>query len=387
MKVAVISCFADKNNYNRGNFIYEYFEKRNFNSYIIYSEFRHGSKKVIRENDKNWIPIETLAYTNNVSFKRLLSHIIFGIRAAKALKRLKPDIVYMAVPPNSVTYFAFKIARKLGSKIIIDIVDLWPESFPISNKLKKLLSPFLKVWMKFRDDKLKYADALMFECNLYKETIEKKNIINKNPHIIHLAKNKITNFNPDFSSCIDDTLNICYLGSINLLIDIQLIIRILRDVSRQRKVRMHIIGIGNKKDYFLSQLKQNNIDYIDYGAIYDESEKNKVMNYCDFGINLYRDNTMIGLTYKSVDYFSAALPIINSIKADTWSFVEYNGVGINCYRDNYQTTVERILNISNEEISEMKKQAFELYLNNFESSKVEVKIDKMLATIVPKEIL
>lgn len=78
MKVVVISCFTEKNNYNRGNFVYEYFKKNNHETFLIYSEFQHSSKKFVRENDRNWIPIRTFTYSKNVSVKRLLSHISFG---------------------------------------------------------------------------------------------------------------------------------------------------------------------------------------------------------------------------------------------------------------------------------------------------------------------
>lgn len=385
MKVVIISCFAEKNNYNRGNFVYEYFNKRNDECYMVYSMFQHSSKKDKLVNDKNWIPINTVSYSKNVSIKRILSHIVFGVRAAKALKKIEPDIVYMAVPPNSVTGFVFKMARRLKMKTIIDIVDMWPESFPTSSKVKKVLSPFMNVWMKLRDDSLKYADALMFECNLYKDILEQKNIKNNNSHVIHLAKNPITNFNSEFVSCIDNTLNICYLGSINLLIDIELIIKLLQDVKIRRKINMHIIGIGDKKEYFLSQLSKNDIKYIDYGPIYDEEQKNKIMSFCDFGINLYRENTMIGLTYKSVDYFSAGLPIINSIKSDTWAFVENEGVGINCNNNNFKTVSSQLINLDSNDISLMKKKAFSLYMNKFENSVVEGQIDRMVETILPNK--
>ena len=381
MRVAVISCFTDKSNHSRGNFMYEYFKKRDSDCFMIYSEFQHISKKIVREDDANWISIRTLAYSKNVSAQRLLSHIIFAIKAAKTLKTLKPDLVYMAVPPNSVTLFAMKVARKMKCKIIIDIVDLWPESFPASPKIKSLLWPVLKIWRKFRDDRLIYADALMFECGLYKDYLERETIVHKNPHVIHLAKEGKNNPNPDFLSCHNATLNLCYLGSINLLMDIDLVVKVLKEVSQQRELMLHIIGVGDKKGYFLAELSKAKIDFIDYGAIYDEVEKNKIMSFCDFGINLYRDNTMIGLTYKSIDYFAAGLPLINSIRSDTWHFVENDGVGINCNKDTYQSTVTELVNIKVQEISDMKKKAYACYLDNFESSVVKKKLDKVMDTL------
>ena len=382
MKVAVISCFAEKSNYNRGNFMYEYFRERNADCFMIYSEFQHGSKENVIVDDEHWISIKTLAYSKNVSPQRLLSHIIFGIKAAKTLEALKPDVVYMAVPPNSVTLFAMKVALKMKCKIILDIVDLWPESFPAPPKIKKMLSPVLTIWRKLRDDRLTDANALIFECDLYKDYLERDKLRHKNSHVIPLAKEGQNNPNPDYMSCLNDTLNICYLGSINLLIDIELVVKVLAGVSQQRKLKLHIIGKGDKKGELLSELSKNKIDFKDYGSIYDDLEKNKIMSFCDFGLNLYRESTMIGLTYKSIDYLAAGLPLINSIKSDTWRFVESDGVGINCDRPSFQATIIQLVKIETKEISEMKKNAFECYLDNFESSVVKKKLDQVMETII-----
>ncbi|NQX45865.1 hypothetical protein HQN87_11025 [Paenibacillus tritici] len=385
MKVVVISCFSDKSGFNRGNFIYEYFKKKKFDTFLIYSEFHHTSKTLIKEDDEFWIPVRSLKYEKNVSIKRLLAHVFFGMKAAKLLKKLNPDIVYMAVPPNSVTRFAFKVSKKINARIIIDIVDLWPESFPTSNKVKKLLSPMLNYWRKYRDDKLGSANALMFECSLYKEFLENTNVKNENSYVIPLAKNYIDNSNPDFMSCMNDTLNICYLGSINLLIDIEQITKILKGLQVMRKVKLHIIGSGDNKNYFLKELMQNNIEFIDYGIVYNEIDKNRIMSFCDFGINLYRENTVIGLTYKSIDYFSAGLPIINSIKGDSWDLVENCGIGVNCFRDNCQASITVLSSLNAEKISLMKQKAFEVYLENFENRVVEGKLDEMLNSILPEK--
>lgn len=386
MRVLVISCFARKTNYSRGNFIYEYFKNNNHDCYLVHSEFQHGSKKFVRYNDDNWIPIKTLAYNSNVSVKRLSSHLIFGIKTMKVIKRLKPELVYIAVPPNSVSFLALSLSKKLGFKTIVDIVDLWPESLPFSNKLKRLFGPILNFWKSLRESKLETADSIMYECSLYQEFLEKniKKLKHKNTSIIHLAKSGIVNSNPKFQSCVEGTLNICYLGYINNLIDTDLIIKFLGDINKKRKVKLSIIGTGDKKDLFISDLKKNNIEHIDYGTVFEEDKKNKIMAFCDFGLNLYKGNTMIGLTYKSIDYLSAGLPLINSIKSDTWDFVENSNIGINITRSNYTEAVNHLINIDSEKISKMKKDAFDLYLNNFEKSVIERKMDKVVFSLFPE---
>ena len=53
------------------------------------------------------------------------------------------------------------------------------------------------------------------------------------------------------------------------------------------------------------------------------------MSKCHFGLNIMKESVCVGLTTKSIDYFSCGLPIINNIKGDTWNIVEKYNVGIN----------------------------------------------------------
>ena len=69
-------------------------------------------------------------------------------------------------------------------------------------------------------------------------------------------------------------------------------------------------------------------------------------------------NAVVGLTTKSVDYFSFALPIVNNIKGDTTELVKARKIGIN-----YSGKAEQILNFSNDDIIQMKKNAYQCYLD------------------------
>ena len=46
-----------------------------------------------------------------------------------------------------------------------------------------------------------------------------------------------------------------------------------------------------------------------------------------------KDSVKVGLTIKSIDYFCYGLPIINTIKGDTWEIIEQKQVGINYFND------------------------------------------------------
>lgn len=93
------------------------------------------------------IPLKTLSYKRNISFFRIFSHIIFALKTKEVIKKEKPDLIYVAIPPNVAAYSAIKIASKnKKTKIIIDIVDIWPETLPIPIVCKKYFN-FLVGWV------------------------------------------------------------------------------------------------------------------------------------------------------------------------------------------------------------------------------------------------
>jgi hypothetical protein len=64
----------------------------------------------------------------------------FARDAFRQVRKLNPDLLYVEVPPNSLCREAARYRKKHPhTRLILDIFDLWPESFP-SNRLKKLLN-------------------------------------------------------------------------------------------------------------------------------------------------------------------------------------------------------------------------------------------------------
>lgn len=121
---------------------------------------------------------------------------------------------------------------------------------------------------------------------------------------------------------VTDVIFLCYLGSINHLIDIDQICKVINMViATGKKVEFRIIGKGELKDALLRSAKETGALVKYYGPIYDREEKLKILGTCDYGFNIMKDTVAVGLTIKSVECFSMGIPIINNIKDNTWKFV------------------------------------------------------------------
>lgn len=363
MKVVIATCF--KSNDERVDFLGEYFKSKGNQVEKITSTFDHILKKNRTDfkSDFHYLPAQK--YKKNISIKRLLSHSQFATDLFFMIEDLKPDLIWLIIPANSLVKMAAKYKKKYpNTKIIIDVIDMWPESLPIN--INKFALPF-KLWRNRRSNYLKYADKVVSECDYYKEILNKE--INSDIETIHWSRDEDI-----FRSYLDlptGSLSLCYLGSINNIIDIEEIKRII--VSFNYPVILHVIGDGEKKKEFIDVLSKV-CEINDHGQVRDQIKKAEILRHCHAGLNIYKKGLYIGLTVKSIDYLQYGLPIINNIKGDTWKMIEDYNVGFNVdIKINYEEVVK--MRENNEHI-------FNLYYKEFSRKSFMEKVNKVVEDLL-----
>lgn len=200
------------------------------------------------------------------------------------------------------------------------------------------------------------------ECDLYQKRLSKF-LSPQNATTLYLFREitdegNVLEYISEKRKNMTNKISLCYLGSINHLIDIDQICEIISRISSLNKsVEFRVIGKGESKDVLLKSAEKAGADVKYYGAIYDRGEKLKILGMCDYGFNIMKDDVAVGLTVKSVDYFSMGIPIINNIKGDTWNFVDSERIGFN-----YKRGINE-LNIEN--ASDKASNAFQCFKKNF----------------------
>lgn len=388
-KILVISCFFDNINTSRPNLAYKYFLSR-FETKLVYNTYSHVDKKYKIHEEENFIPINAIKYKKNISLKRIISHIDFSVKVKQLIKKEKPQYVYITIPPNILGYLCIKLCKKLNIKTIIDIVDIWPEAFPVNNKYKKIFNILIgRLWRKIRTRCINMADYIISESDYFYKiiNIERGN----NTETIYLCKYMEDKCEVDKE--LDNIVNsesaikIAYLGSINNIYDFESLIEICKNInlnSNNKNVEVHIIGDGENRNWLLKQLNINNIKYKYYGKIFDEQEKYEILKKCNFGFNGYKENTEVALSYKSIDYLSYGLILINSAKGDTYEILKKNKVGLNYNRQNINNICKTISNMSNIDILEMRKKSYNLFLKEFNFGVYCSKMDKVMSFIIDR---
>lgn len=340
---------------------------------IYISDFNHTDKKYVSTFEDDLKYIHVPSYTRNLSFARIYSYLKFGSAVKKILQDIKPDLVYVMLPPNNVAAKCLKYLKRNDSYFIVDIYDLWPESLPL-DKVKFNYNPAYHWWKNLRDKSIKRADYIFTECDLYQEKLtyvlkDRNNIStlylekNVSKHDLELIKTQMAHYIESFDE-ESDTVKLAYLGSVNFIIDIPRISEIVRGlVNKGKKVQVHIIGAGEGLDEFKQQLHQAGAEVSYHGKIFEMDKKIQLLSQCDFALNIMVDSVNVGLTTKSIDYLSMGLPLLNAIKGDTWKFVDEYKVGLN----NTDGIVNQLIDMmaSKEKMTDLHRNALDLYQTKF----------------------
>lgn len=316
MNVCIISpFFLTNSNISRPGFIRKVLKEHGCNTLTITSDFSHQAKEKVEFSDEDIVTLRTLKYNNNKSPVRFISHLLlalsFFIYAFK--KRNLFDVFYITAP---FALSALLVKVFIRKKVVIDIVDFWPESLPFGNY--SIMGFILIPW--------RWVNYIAFGCvdrviSLSSSFISSAGLTGKAKQIL---LGSTASFTPRRKLC--GSLSIFYIGNIGSLYDFETLISAME--SYQGKVNLEIVGTGDRVDWLLKTLDERGCCYQFHGAVYDESRIFDIASLCDVGFNGYI-NTNASFSYKASSYFKFGLPIINSMTGDLKFIVDEYLIGVN----------------------------------------------------------
>ena len=389
MKVVIVNCFDTYE--DRVLLLQSYFLKRGHTVRVVTSDYRHFRKSYRTDRPEGFIFIHAKRYKKNLSVKRLISHEGFAKDAVSKVRKLRPDLLWVLAPPNSIIKSSVSYSRSNPDmRLVVDVIDMWPETMPVG-RLK--FTPPFQIWKALRDRYIDKADLVVTECELYKKVLSgrcdraklktlylAKRVSEPESEYIKDMDSARETMQTEDADCVSgkqappsDRWELCYLGSMNNIIDTECIGDIIRALpKRPKKTLIHLIGDGEKKAELTRTCTEAGGQVVFHGKIYDAVEKRKIFDTCHYGLNIMKNSVFVGLTMKSLDYFSGGLPIINNIEGDTYYFVEKRNIGINFRR-------EKVL--SEEELSkymEMRRCVRTLFKEKFTVECFEKRLDEIL---------
>lgn len=283
---------------------------------LITSNFKHYDKSFRRPEDAEAASqgrlkvmlLEESGYSKNVSLGRVTSHHRFVKHFEKWLENCRPgeqDVVFSAYPLIATNLLLGKHKARLGYKLIVDVQDVWPESFssvvPFLKKVPHKLLPFASR----ANRAYRCADALVAVSQTYLDRAKEANP-NVPGEAVYIGTDFAAIAPPRFRS---KTTRLFYLGTLSYSYDVETVCKGVRKLLDDgENVELHIMGGGPD----LEKLKQYENRAIKFYGYLPYSEMMSIAKGCDIAVNAIHSHAMQSVTNKLSDYMALQKPILNS---------------------------------------------------------------------------
>ena len=264
--------------------------------------------------------VPTLPYSRNVSLARIRSHRAYAaewMRLAQDTSLPRPDLVVASIPTISGAEAALSLGRRFGAKVVVDVMDAWPETFerlaprPLRPLAHALLTPLRRRARRVYRD----ADLVTGVSERYRELTGRADY--------HLAYHGI-----DIASCEPSspsrhsspsrpdpgsrrgTLRLVYAGNLGRTYDLATVVKA---VEADPRLTLDVAGFGE----FRSDCPR-----VRFHGLLSERDLRTLLESCDVGVVPMAAESWVGVPYKLCDYARAGLKVVSSLGGETSGLLE-----------------------------------------------------------------
>ncbi len=303
-------------------------------------------------------------YQQNVSLARRASHRDFG----RTLTRLaaegvaagqleRPDVILASLPPLEGPEASLRLARRLDAHCIVDLMDLWPETFarllPGPDWLVRWLTPWvLGGMLRRRRSLLAAADAVSSSTTTYMEAVHGELPRGIPTHVCHLGAyveefSAPSRRHPDApidTGASPAPLRCVYSGTLERGQDLDTAVAAARILATAASpVEIHVAGTGSMEASLRTAAERigGAAKLIVHGLL-DRRGYARLLDSCDVGLVLVKPASQVAIPYKAADYAAAGLAIVNGLPGELSGLVAEHGAGTD-YTAGNATTLADVL--------------------------------------------
>lgn len=399
------------NEYNGPNYkrtrqtiLSQYLEKCGYKVYLISgsSDYKGEDNYISNTSEKikyvnadgaKFYVIKTSNYQRGS--ERVLVAIQFQYRLWKLRNKLpKPDVIVSDFAGLFGNIF-LKWKKRYGTKIIFDILDLWPEGFVDMGYLKKDAIP-TKILYKLEHKSYREADGIIFSFQGGREYIidkgwssEKGGDVNTSNigylnngvdlETVDKQKNQYILKDPDLDS---DKFKVVYLGSVSAFNGLDVLIETAKLLQDNGKNNIHILiyGYGNQEERLKEMVKSYRLNNVSFKGKLDKKYAMNVLTRSNLNIFTFVDTPLLKYgtsPNKLFMYFASGRPVLSMIRP-AYDLVEGNHCGISV-SNNPEDVMNAILKFCN-----MGNIEYEFYCQNSRKTAEEYDYKKLVNVLIEK---
>lgn len=369
----------------------EAFRKAGHNVVYWTSDFSHANKKKRVLDSGVEAPfdieiLETEPYFKNVSLRRLMSHrklaktfLKVAREAIRAGRRKIPDLIIASSPPLGLVDASHTIASETGARVIVDIMDAWPETF------ERVVPRFL-LWPLRRKARRNYlrAAAITTVADNYVEIARSYGFSKDIRRFYHgitkgdrplnpKGDSPLTNRSKHHPSSLIHTstgtvpLRIVYAGNMGRSYDLVTAVEAVRELSGM--ATLDIAGKGEQEEALKELVERKGIKGVKFHGYLSEAELDDLLKRCDVGLVPMDPSSCVGIPYKLADYAKSSLAVVSSLGGESARLLNEYGAGVSYSFGNSASLVNAVKSIL-PRLDEMRKASSRMLDEQFDASKI-----------------
>jgi glycosyltransferase involved in cell wall biosynthesis len=309
------------------------------------SNFEHRSKKfrpsgLLKEGllpDAVQIySVPSSAYTSNISLARIKYELTFGRNFGKyANSFTPPDVIILAEPSLFFSSPVVRYSDKVGAKIILDVLDLWPEQFQVAlPRILKSIGRFLFFPLYQRRQRLvKRADGVV---GVTKDHLKAVNVPVATPKLVAYLGLNYARFVSESSRdppielrrfVQNSDLVVIYAGTLGEAYDIDSVMQAAENVVQaNNRVKFIFAGEGPYKNKIQGRIENYPANMLFVGKVPSE-DLPAIYNICQVGICSYSKDSTVTMPVKLYDYLAGGLYVAYSISGEIDQLLKHNSCG------------------------------------------------------------
>ena len=387
-----------KSNWRRHFDLFKKFSKENYNIDIICGSFVHDRKEEILNKGEKYRLIngEGIKYhiLSGILYKskivRMLSMIQFFFKVLLFSKKLKdkPDIIYASSPHPFNGLAGMYLARKYKCPFILEIRDLWPETWVAMGATTKK-SILYKVFAYIEKVLYKNADKIVTltankDYYISVGVDEKKVEIVSNGVDLEKYDSLVDEESPIKLS--ENKFNILYTGAHGTANCLEFILEVAK-LLKDDNIMFNLIGEGEKKEELIKKAEEYNLKNIKFYPPINKNFIPSTLKNGDAMILPVRNKPLYkyGISpNKMYEYFASSRPIIFSGNVANDMVKEANA-GISVEAENIEKIKKAILslyNMSRDKREALGKNGRKYVEENYDIKILSKKIEKIILNLL-----
>jgi glycosyltransferase involved in cell wall biosynthesis len=292
-------------------------------------------------------------YRGASTWKRLLNYGSFALSALNGARRLDPfDVLYVYHPPLTISWPAYRIAKRHRVPFIYDVQDIWPEAGLAANAVKPgVLYRIMSAWARWAYAKASHITVIApdFAQILIRQGVPPGKIsVMPNWADDQIYYPRSSDGRRDALGLSDRAFVVMYAGNMGSTHGVDTLLEAANLLKEHQDLTFLFAGTGPEYEKLLSIKQRLGLDNVRFLGYVQPAAMPDLLAAADLMLVHLRRSTSgaVSLPSRMLAYMASARPMLVASEGAPRHLVEETGCGLVCEPENPAAIADSILSLA-----------------------------------------